>query len=340
MPSGRREGGWNRGRSTSRPVGTRGSLILRGDEHGGRGAAVAGRRGGPARGARARRATSCWTRARQRRARRRCATRRPRHGRGRPRPVPGHQARHRPGHRRRLLLRLPAPATADARRPPAIEERMRAAIAADHPFELARRRRDDGARRAGRARPAVQGRDPRRPRRTAAERGRDADAADELLRARPVQRPVPRAARREHRQDRAVQAARHGRRVLARRREAADAPAHLRHGLGEPGGARRLPVAARGGEEARPPPARRRARPVLLPRRLARVGVLAPQGPADLAHARDRDARAPGAARLPGGLDADRRVASGSGASPATGTSTARTCSSSSPRTRRSASSR
>ena len=61
------------------------------------------------------------------------------------------------------------------------------------------------------------------------------------------------------------------RRVLARRREAADAPARLRHGLGDAGGARPVPVAPRGGEEARPPPARRPARPVQLPRRLARA---------------------------------------------------------------------
>ena len=101
-----------------------------------------------------------------------------------------------------------------------------------------------------------------------------------------------------------------------------------------------LPVAPRGGEEARPSPARRPARPVQLPRRLARVGVLASQGPDDLADARGRDARAPGAARLPGGQHADRRVASGCGASRATGTSTRRTCSSSSPRTSCSASSR
>ena len=40
-----------------------------------------------------------------------------------------------------------------------------------------------------------------------------------------------------------------------------------------------VPVAARGGEEARPPPARRPARPVQLPRRLARVGLLASEGP-------------------------------------------------------------
>ena len=87
------------------------------------------------------------------------------------------------------------------------------------------------------------------------------------------------------------------------------APADLRHGLGDPGGARRLPVAAGGGEEARPPPARRPARPVQLPRRLAGLRVLASEGPADLADARGRDARAPGPARLPGGLDADPRRA-------------------------------
>ena len=103
------------------------------------------------------------------------------------------------------------------------------------------------------------------------------------------------------------------RRVLARRREAPDAPAHLRHGLGDPGGARPVPVAARGGEEARPPPARRPARPVQLPRRLAGLGVLAPEGPADLAHARGRHARAPGAARLPGDQHADPRRRSGCG---------------------------
>ena len=59
-----------------------------------------------------------------------------------------------------------------------------------------------------RARPAVQGRDPRRPRRRRRAR-RHADAADDLLPAGPVHRPVPRPARREHRQDRPVQAARH-----------------------------------------------------------------------------------------------------------------------------------
>ncbi len=93
----------------------------------------------------------------------------------------------------------------------------------------------------------------------------------DLLRPRAVQRPVQGPARRVHGPDRAVQAARGRGRLLARRREAADAPAHLRHGLGDPGGAGPVPVAARGGQEARPPQAGRAARPVQLPRRVARV---------------------------------------------------------------------
>ncbi len=48
-----------------------------------------------------------------------------------------------------------------------------------------------------------------------------------------------------------VQAAVRGRRVLARPRGPADAPAHLRHGLGQPGGAGPVPVAPRGGSQAR-----------------------------------------------------------------------------------------
>ena len=65
-----------------------------------------------------------------------------------------------------------------------------------------------------------------------------------------------------------------------------------------------------------------------------------PKGQLHLAHARRRDARAPGAARLPGDQHPDPRLASGCGASRATGTCTRRTCSSSSPRTSCSASSR
>ena len=117
----------------------------------------------------------------------------------------------------------------------AIEDRMRESASPRTTRSSARRSRSTtGAGARGGAGPAVQGRDPRRPRPKAAG-GRRAAAADELLRARPVQRPVPGPARRVDRQDRAVQAAVRRRRVLAGRREAADAPADLRHGLGDAG---------------------------------------------------------------------------------------------------------
>ena len=183
---------------------------------------------------------------------------------------------------------------------------MRESIAADHPFERQRAAPGRGARVPRRARPAAQGRDHRRPRRQAEARRR-ADAADHLLPAGSVHRPVPRPARRVHRQDRPVQAAVGRRGVLARRREAPDAPARLRHGLGDAGGPRPVPVATGGGEAARPSAPRRPARPVQLPRRQPGLGVLAPEGPADLADARRRDARAPGAPRLPGDQHADPR---------------------------------
>ena len=172
----------------------------------------------------------------------------------------------------RLLLRLRAAPPAHARRPrgdrgaDARERRGRPPVRAQR--DAARRRAAPSSSSASQPFKveilddlAAQGRARRR-----------ADAADDLLRARPVHRPVPGPARR-------VAPGKIGpfkllgrrRRVLARRREAPDAPAHLRHGLGDPGGARPVPVAARGGEEARPPPAGRPARPVQLPRRLARA---------------------------------------------------------------------
>ena len=78
---------------------------------------------------------------------------------------------------------------------------------------------------------------------------------------------------------RRVQAHEGRRRVLARRREAPDAPAHLRHRVGVEGRARGAPAPARGGREARPPQARRRARPLLVPRRdRLRARGLPPEG--------------------------------------------------------------
>ena len=169
-------------------------------------------------------------------------------------------------------FKLPRPLTPDDLA--AIEARMAASVAADHPFVRRELSPERGPGVLRGAQPAVQGRDPRRPRRQGEGR-RDADAAASRLRARPVRRPVQGPARRVHRQDRAVQAPRRRRRVLARRREAADAPAHLRHGLGDAGGPRAVPLAPRRGEEARPSPARRPARPVQLPRRLPGLGLLA-----------------------------------------------------------------
>ena len=193
---------------------------------------------------------------------------------------------------------------------------------------------------AGRARPAVQGRDRRRPRRGRRAR-RHADAADDLLPAGPVHRPVPRPARRQHRQDRPVQAPRHGRRVLARRREAPDAPARLRHGLGDAGGPRRLPVAPRGGEEARPPPARRRSSTCsrsTTSRRARRSGI--PRASASGARSRARCA----SCRRGAATRRSRRRSSSSERALAAvrplGPLRARTCSSSSPRSSSSASSR
>ena len=197
---------------------------------------------------------------------------RARPGRGRPRPVPRHEARHRPGHRRRLLLRLPAAAAADPRRPAG--DRGADARVASRPTtrsSSARMTAGRGARRPRRARPAVQGRDRRRPARGRRARRR-ADAADDVLPAGPVHRPVPRPARR----------AAPGK--IGPFKLLGTAGAYWRgdekrpmlqriYGTAwaTPGGARRLPVAPRGGEEARPPPARRPARPVQLPRRLARA---------------------------------------------------------------------
>ena len=147
------------------------------------------------------------------------------------------------------------------------------------------------------------------------------------LRARPVRRPVPRTARRDDGQDRPVQAARGLRRVLARRPEAAGAAAHLRHGLVDAGGARHVPVAARGGEEARPPQAGRPARPVLVPRRLAGRRVLAPQGLDALSNAARRDARASRRSAATRRSTRRRSSTRSCGSSRATGTCTATTCS-------------
>ena len=117
--------------------------------------------------------------------------------------------------------------------------------------------------------PAVQGRADRGPRQKRGRRDRLA------LHERPVHRPLPRPARPRHEAHQGVQAAVGRGRLLARRREPHDAHAHLRHGLLLQGGAGGAPRAHRGGEGARPPQARRRARPLPLLAGRARRGLLA-----------------------------------------------------------------
>ena len=186
---------------------------------------------------------------------------------------------------------------------------MRASVAADHAVRRARRSRSTEGRaleepRASRSR--WRSSTTSRARR---EESGDAAAADDLLRARPVRGPVQGPARRVDGPDRPVQAARRRRRVLARRREAPDAPADLRDGLGDPGGAGPVP---RGG-------ARRRRSATTASwacsstcsrSTTSRPGSAFwhPKGQRIWRTLETRDARAPGPARLPGGLDADPRV--------------------------------
>ena len=79
--------------------------------------------------------------------------------------------------------------------------------------------------------------------------------------------PLPRSAPAHDQADPGLQADALRRGVLARRREEQAAAAHLRHRLGDQGGARGAPPPHRGGRAARPPQARPRPRPVQLPRR-------------------------------------------------------------------------
>ncbi len=120
----------------------------------------------------------------------------------------------------------------------------------------------------------------------------------------------------------------------------ADAPARLRHRLAQRAGAQGLPDAARGGREARPPAHRPRARPVPPAGGGGRQRVLAP-GRLD-AVARDRALHAHPArgGGLPRGQEPAAPGPRRCGRSPATGRTTATSCSSPSPRTACSRSSR
>ena len=195
-------------------------------------------------------------------------------------------------------------------------------------------------RRGARPRSPAQGRPTRSRSSTTWRRGRatagEPPPGHDLLRARAVQRPVQGPARGDDRRDRPLQAALRRRRLLARRREAADAPADLRDGLGDPGGAGPVPVAPRGGQEARPPQARR-------PRSTSSASTTSararPSGTPRASGSGGRSSRRCASSRSGAATRRSARRCSSTrscGSSRATGTSTGTTCSSSSPRARRS----
>ena len=183
---------------------------------------------------------------------------------GRAPPLPGREDRDRAADRERLLLRLRVPG-ADPRGGPRADRgggqpraRRGARMDAnrDHGRRGARALRGGGRALQGRAR---------------GHRG----GADHALHAGRLHRPLPRPAPPELGADQGDQAPLARGRVLARRRAQPTADAGLRHRLLLAGGPRRVPRADRGGEEARPPPARHPARPLPPLRRLARLAVLA-----------------------------------------------------------------
>ena len=126
-----------------------------------------------------------------------------------------------------------------------------------------------------------------------------------------------------------------GRRLLARRRQQRPAAAHLRHRLGEPEGARPVPVPARGGRAPRPSPARPRARPVPPAGGGGRQRLLAPEGLEAVPHDRELYARAGSTPPAIARSKARSCSTADCGRRPGIGTISARTCSSPRAATRR-----
>ena len=194
---------------------------------------------------------------------------RPRPRPGRARAVAGGHVRRRTRHRQRLLLRLRAAGRSHVhRRRPRAHRREDARDHRRRPAVRALRT----ARRRGRA--LMADHPYKRAFMDLAAEGDDADGEagsgghDQLLPQHTrVRGHVPRPARAEHRSTPALQADAPRRGVLPGQREEPDAPAHLRHGVGHEDGPRRLPADARvEAASPRPPQARCRARPVLVPR--------------------------------------------------------------------------
>ncbi len=152
-----------------------------------------------------------------------------------------------------------------------IEERMREHIAADEPFEL---RELSAAEAIEHFR--AEGQDYKVELIEDLVRDEGAETVTAVPQ-RPLRGPLPRAARPLDRAHRRLQADLARRRLLARRRDPADADPHLRHRLSRSEATRRAPRAARAGARAGSPQARPRAGPVHAAARGARDALLAPQ---------------------------------------------------------------
>ena len=137
-------------------------------------------------------------------------------------------------------------------------------------------------------RPALQARDhrgvsPSRSRELddelAAEVGGDPGAVERVPERAGFRRPVPRSTCAFDGPARPLQADAGCRRLLARRRAPAAAPADLRDGVGIGQGSGGPPSTPRGGRAARPSPPRRRARPLLVPDEIGSgLAVFHPKG--------------------------------------------------------------
>ena len=116
-----------------------------------------------------------------------------------------------------------------------LEKLMDEIVDADLPFKEQEITRDQAIDYFKKRERAVQGR---------AGAGHSRGRAHHAALARRVRRPLPRRPRQVDRRDQGVQAALGRRRLLARRREEQDAPAHLRHRVRRQEGARRVPASS------------------------------------------------------------------------------------------------
>ena len=175
-------------------------------------------------------------------------------GRGARSPLSGHQVRHRPGDRERILLRRGLTRAHHRSRSGNHREeddRTFAQQGATHPHGSIESRRAEEFHRKGRS--LQSGADPRPGRRH-----------DLVLHQRRIHRPLPGTAPAQHGVDQGHQAHLGRRSLLARQREEQDAHPHLRHLLPQEVDARRVSGDDGGGQETRPPQAGQGAGAFLL----------------------------------------------------------------------------